>query len=84
MTLFLISLIPYFVFTLLKTKKSFHMLQQNYYNDDNRYFKWILSNINKVMLDVDILFVLLILTIFFDIGIDRYIYNTILYIILYV
>ena len=70
MTLFLISLIPYFVFTIVKTKKSFHMLQQNYYNDDNRYFKWVLININKVIIDSDILFVLLILTLFFDIGVE--------------
>jgi len=70
MTLFLISLIPYLIFSAYKTKKSFHMLQQNYYNDDNRYFKWILVNINKVLLETDILFVALILTLFFDIGIE--------------
>ena len=68
MTLFLISLIPYLIFTIYKTKKSFHMLQQNYYDDDNRYFKWILTNITKVAYDSDILFVLIIFTLFFDIG----------------
>ena len=70
MSLFLISLIPYLLFSIKKTKKSFHMLQQNYYNDDNRYFKWVLVNINKVLVDSDILFVLLICTLFFDIGIE--------------
>lgn len=69
MTLFLISLIPYLIFTIFKTKKSFHMLQQNYYDDGNRYFKWILVNITKMAYDSDILFVLLVLTIFFDIGV---------------
>ena len=69
MAIFLISLIPYLIFTLAKTKKSFHMLQQNYYNDDNRYFKWILINIAKVAYDTDILFVLLVCTIFFNIGV---------------
>ena len=69
MALFLISLIPYLIFTIVKTKKSFHMLQQNYYDDGNRYFKWILVNITKIAYDSDILFVLLILTIFFDIGV---------------
>ncbi len=68
MTLFLISLIPYLIFTIYKTKKSFHMLQQNYYDDDNRYFKWLLTNITKVAYDSDILFVLIIFTLFFDIG----------------
>lgn len=70
MSLFLISLIPYFIFTIAKTKKSFHMLQQNYYDLDSRYFKWILSNINKIMFESDILFLLLICTLFFDIGVE--------------
>ena len=48
MALFLISLIPFLIFTIVKTKKSFHMLQQNYYYDDDRYFKWIIVNITKV------------------------------------
>lgn len=69
MTLFLVSLIPYLIFTIFKTKKSFHMLQQNFYDDDRRYFKWVLTNITKVAYDSDILFVLIVLTLFFDIGI---------------
>ena len=69
MTLFLISLIPYLIFTIAKTKKSFHMLQQNFYDDDNRYFRWIIVNITKIAYESDILFVLLVLTIFFDIGV---------------
>ena len=66
MKLFLISLIPYLIFSIYKTKKSFHMLQQNYYDLDLRYFKWILSNIRKIMFESDILFVLLALTLFFN------------------
>ena len=65
MTLFLISLIPYLIFTICKTKNSFHMLQQNFYNDDNRYLKWIFANITKVSFESDILFVTLVCTIFF-------------------
>ena len=66
MKLFLISLIPYLIFTIFKTKKSFHMLQQNYYDLDLRYFRWILANIRKITFESDILFVLLPLTIFFS------------------
>lgn len=69
MQLFLISLIPYLIFSVFKTKRSFHMLQQNYYDLDNRYFKWILSNIPKIAFESDILFVLLICTLFFDTGV---------------
>lgn len=70
MRLFLISLIPFLLFDFLKTKKYFQMLQQNYYNLDNRYFKWILVNINKIAFEIDILNFLIILAIFFDIGIS--------------
>lgn len=69
MKLFLVSLIPYLIFTIFKTKRSFHMLQQNFYDDDHRYLKWILVNIDKIAFESDILFVLLMLTIFFDIGV---------------
>lgn len=69
MQLFLISLIPYLIFSVFKTKRSFHMLQQNYYDLDNRYFKWILSNIPKIAFESDVLFVLLICTLFFDTGV---------------
>ena len=70
MELFLISLIPYLIFSIFKTKRSFHMLQQNYYDLDLRYFKWILSNITKITFESDILFVLLICTLFFGYAVS--------------
>ena len=69
MKLFLISLIPYLIFSVYKTKKSFHMLQQNYYDLDLRYFRWILANIGKITFESDLLFVLLTLTLFFNSGV---------------
>ena len=33
------------------------MLQQNWYNDGNRYISWILSNLKRVFLNVDLLFI---------------------------
>ena len=44
MNYFILSLIPALIYNLFKMKKSFHMLQQNWYNDDQRYFKWLLKN----------------------------------------
>ena len=70
MELFLISLIPYLIFSIFKTKRSFHMLQQNYYDLDLRYFKWILANIRKMTFESDLLFVLLTLTLFFSVGVE--------------
>ena len=69
MKLFLISLMPYLIFSIYKTKKSFHMLQQNYYDLDLRYFRWIFSNIRKIMFENDVLFVLLGLLLFFNSGV---------------
>ena len=34
---FLLSLIPLVYLTYIKSKKSIHMLQQNYYDESNRY-----------------------------------------------
>ena len=56
-TYFILSLIPYFLYIIYKSKKAMHMLQQNWYNDGNRYFKWIVDNIDKVFITFDILFV---------------------------
>ncbi len=55
---FIVSVLPILVYTYLKTKKSFHMLQQNWYNDGNRYLKWISKNIKKIFLNVELVFIL--------------------------
>lgn len=55
---FLISLIPLVIFLCIKTKKGFHILQQNWYNNGNRYIKWIINNKKKVFLNVDLCFIL--------------------------
>ena len=55
LTKFIVSFIMILVYHLLKTKRSFQMLQQNWYNDGNRYIKWIFKNIGKVFLNWDII-----------------------------
>ena len=59
MELFLLTLLPYLLFIAYKSKKSLNMLQQNYYDESNRYFLWILKNPKKVWLEVDFVFPLL-------------------------
>lgn len=61
---FLLSLIPLIIFLCIKTKKGFHILQQNWYNDGNRYIKWIFTSKKKVFLNSDICFILFFLTLF--------------------
>ncbi len=51
----------YFVYLLmlcyvvLISKRSLHMLQQNLYNENNRYLKWIKKNIKTTIINVSIL-----------------------------
>ena len=52
---FLLSLIPCLYYLLFKSKKAMHMLQQNWYNDDNRYFKWVLDNSTKTFITLDLI-----------------------------
>ena len=42
--LFILVLFSYAFVNAYKTKKSLHMLQQNLYNENNRYIKWIVKN----------------------------------------
>ena len=58
---FIVSLLPIVVYIFLKSKKSFHMLQQNWYNDGNRYVKWIIKNKKQEFFNIDILILLLLL-----------------------
>lgn len=64
--LLIFSIIINFSYYFIKNTKALHMLQQNWYNDGNRYLKWIIENPKKVFLNIDILFILFILFIFVD------------------
>lgn len=44
MLLFYLIVIVMIMLLFFKTKKSLHMLQQNLYNENNRYLKWVLKN----------------------------------------
>ena len=33
------------IYNLCISKRSIHMLQQNMYNENNRYFKWVFKNL---------------------------------------
>ena len=51
--------IPYFLYTYLKIINGLHMLQQNFYNEGNRYLKWINKNIYKSLITFDLVTLLL-------------------------
>src|SRR5574344_1465588 len=54
---FLISLIPLIIYLILRIKHSFHMLQQNRYNEGNHYIRWINKNAKKIFLSYDLILI---------------------------
>ena len=60
-----IYLIIYFIYIFLRSKQSFHMLQQNFYNNSNRYLKWINNNKYKTFITYDLLFILVVIVAYF-------------------
>ncbi len=45
--LLILSILPAIFYLILRTKKSLHMLQQNFYNEANKYLVWILKHLKK-------------------------------------
>ena len=70
------------LYVILRLIKNMHMLQQNFYNENNRYIKWGLKNITNVFrLDI-ILLVVNIINLFIN---NKYlIYVNVLYILLFI
>ena len=42
--LYAVLIISFIIINYYKTKRSLHMLQQNLYNENNRYGKWLFKN----------------------------------------
>lgn len=83
MVYFLITLIPYLIYLIVKFRRSFYMLQQNSYNVSNRYIKWIFRNMSKVFGTYDLILLLLTITYPF-ISHNFYMFlNALLYFILF-
>ena len=66
MNYFLFSLIVFFFLVAYKSKKSIHMLQQNYYNESHRYVLWVFKNLKKNFINFDILIFLSCLAFLFN------------------
>lgn len=52
--LYMIVVMAYCYAVINKSKNSLHMLQQNLYNENNRYLKWVRKNL-KLFLDIDLI-----------------------------
>ena len=60
MNIYTISFLIILIFNVIKNKKSLHMLQQNLYNENNRYMKWIKRNLKTVFVSLDFISLILI------------------------
>lgn len=58
--IYLFLILCIFICTVCKTRRYFHMLQQNLYNENNRYLRWLFKNF-KVFFDLDLGAILLCL-----------------------
>lgn len=54
MILYLITILTFIFVIGAKSKRYLHMLQQNLYNENNRYLKWVFKN-SRVFLDIDLI-----------------------------
>jgi len=43
-----------FIYAMVKSQKSLHMLQQNLYNENNRYLKWVNKNKEEIYKNFDV------------------------------
>ena len=58
MSFFLGCYVIILIYNLIKGKKAMHMLQQNLYNENNRYVKWLDKNLKVAFVHFDLLTVL--------------------------
>lgn len=73
--IFLISLLFINIF---KSKRHLHMMQQNLYNENNRYIRWILKN-NKEFISIEIITILIaVISMFIKIDTNILLMTTVL------
>ncbi len=63
MKFFIITLFTYYFYNILKYRRGLYMLQQNIYNEGNRYLKWVFRNYKETMINFDLFaFILIVAT----------------------
>ncbi len=60
-----ITIIISYLYLVVKSKKAIHMLQQNLYNMNHRYLKWIFKNLVSAFLSIDIFSVIFLFLAFY-------------------
>ena len=65
MSNFILSTITFYLYAMLKYRKSYYALQQNSYNQNHHYIKWIFKNPRKTFITYELLFALISIGIYF-------------------
>ena len=73
MFLFYLIIIAMICEVFFKTKKSLHMLQQNLYNENNRYLKWVLKNSSSYFNIEIISIIMAVLGVFVIYDVNKYV-----------
>lgn len=82
MYIIIFNILVSLIYIIIRTKKNLHILQQNFYNENNRYIKWGNKNIDKIFkLDS---FILIVNIINLYIKNNILIYINILFILLFI
>ena len=82
MYIIIFNILSSFLYIFIRTKKNLHMLQQNFYNENNRYIKWGYKNFNQVIkLDI-VVCVINLINLFFKNNILCY--SFLLYLVFYI
>lgn len=61
----ILFLLVYYLYFIYRSMEAMHMLQQNLYNENNRYLKWISKNSKRIYNSWDFMPILFFLVIFF-------------------
>ena len=54
------------IYVIKISSRSLHMLQQNLYNENNRYLKWVVKNLKQSLINVNIYGIIFAIIIFFS------------------
>lgn len=65
MNIFVVTFLIILFFNIIRNRRSIKTLQQNQYNENNRYLVWILTNTKEVFLSLDILAIITIFIAYF-------------------
>ena len=82
MTYFIITVVVYLLYLSLRLRKGLHMLQQNRYDKDYYYSRWLVKNAKYIFISLDILSLLPVVLILINNRTYMMIIDILIYIVL--